>query len=284
MRVLLLALLLLAGPAWGQAFPKFTGLVVDAANVIPDDRERALNTKLEQLQDTTKNQLVVATVPSLEGYPVEDYANGLFRKWGVGLRDVNNGALLLVAPNDRKVRIEVSYGLEPVVTDAFSSITINEAVLPRFKAGDLPGGIEAGADRLVRQLSLPAAEATARTNEAAREFDRTHRRQSGGRGGGVPVALIFWLFVFFVFVIPMLRGRKHAARGKRYRRSSAGDWGVVLWSIANELERSSRHSRGSGGGGWGGFGGGGSSGGWTGGGFSGGGGGSFGGGGASGSW
>jgi uncharacterized protein len=260
--------------------------VVDAANVIPDDQERALVQKLEQLQQRTKNQLVVVTVPSLEDRPVEDYANALFRRWGVGLLDANNGALLLVAPGERKVRVEVGYGLEPVVTDAFSSGVIQDAILPRFRAGDLPGGVEAGVDRLVQQLSLPEQEARARADAAAQAFDRTHRRRTGGGGGGVPAGAIFWLVVFLVVILPLLR--RSAGRGTRYRAQSDGGMGsVILWSIANEMARNATSSR-HGGSGWGGIGssggGGGWSGGWTDGGFSGGGGGSSGGGGASGDW
>ena len=104
------AVLLGSNAATAQTLPKFTGFVVDAANVIPPDQEAALTKRLDDLQKTTGNQLVVATVPDLEGYPIEDYGNSLLRSWGVGLKDANNGAILLVAPNDRKVRIEVGYG------------------------------------------------------------------------------------------------------------------------------------------------------------------------------
>ncbi|TXC71696.1 TPM domain-containing protein [Sphingomonas ginsenosidivorax] len=266
------------GTASAQTFPKFTGVVVDAANVIPDDQEAALTTRLQDLQKTTGNQLVVATIPSLEGYPIEDYGYRLLRSWGVGLKDVNNGAILIVAPNDRKVRIEVGYGLEPVLTDAFSSVIVNQQILPRFKAGDMPGGIVAGANAVADQLALPDAEARAKVTAAAAEYGKTHRTQAQGSGGGVPFGLIFWLIVLAVIVVPMI-GRR--ARGRRYGGGGGSNWPIVLWSVANEIGRSS-----GGGGGWSGGGGGSDSGGggWMGGGFTGGGGGSAGGGGASGSW
>ena len=133
-------LALVAASAPAQTFPKLTGLVVDAAHVLPPATQAELTAKLEALQKDTHRQLVVATVPDLQGYPVEDYGYKLGRAWGVGLRDVNNGAILLVAPTERKVRVEVGYGLEPVVTDALSSVIINQDILPRFKAGALPGG------------------------------------------------------------------------------------------------------------------------------------------------
>lgn len=277
--LLLVAAIAGTGTADAQTFPKFTGVVVDAANVIPDDQEAALTTRLQDLQKTTGNQLVVATIPSLEGYPIEDYGYRLLRSWGVGLKGLNNGAILIVAPTDRKVRIEVGYGLEPVLTDAFSSVIVNQQILPRFKAGDMPGGIVAGANAVADQLALPDAEARAKVTAAAAEYDKTHRTQAQG-GGGVPFGLIFWLIVLAVIVVPMI-GRR--ARGRRYGSGGGGgsNWPIVLWSVANEIGRS------GGGGGWSSGGGGGDSGGgggWMGGGFTGGGGGSAGGGGASGSW
>ncbi|RZT56600.1 uncharacterized protein EV283_0654 [Sphingomonas sp. BK036] len=270
------------GTATAQTLPKFTGFVVDAANVIPPDQEAALTKRLDDLKKSSGNQLVVATVPDLEGYPIEDYGNRLIRGWGVGLKDANNGAILLVAPNDRKVRIEVGYGLEPVLTDAFSSVVINQQILPRFKAGDIPGGIVAGTNAVADQLALPDAEARAKVTAAAAEYDKTHRR-SGSGGGGVPIGLIFFGIVLAAIVIPMLSRR---AGGRRYTDGGSGGGSgalpIVLWSIADAMTRGG----GGGGGGWSGGGGGGDSGGggWGGGGFGGGGGGSGGGGGASGSW
>ena len=263
------------GTASAQTFPKFTGFVVDAANVIPDDQEAALAKRLDALQKATGNQLVVATIPSLEGYPIEDYGYRLLRGWSVGLKDINNGAILIVAPADRKVRIEVGYGLEPVLTDAFASGIVNQQILPRFKAGDKPGGIVAGANAVADQLALPDAEARAKVTAAAAEYDKTHRTQARS-GGGVPFGLIFWGIVLAVIVVPMI-GRR--ARGGRRYRSGGSNWPIVLWSVANEIGRS-----GGGGSSWGGGGGDSGGGGWMGGGFGGGGGGSAGGGGASGSW
>ena len=271
------AVLLGSGTATAQTLPKFTGFVVDAANVIPPDQEAALTKRLDDLQKATGNQLVVATVPDLDGYPIEDYGNRLIRSWGVGLKDANNGAILLVAPNDRKVRIEVGYGLEPVLTDAFSSVVINQRILPRFKAGDIPGGIVAGTNAVADQLALSDAEARAKVTAAAAEYDKTHARKTSG--GGVPIGLIFFGIVLAAIVIPMISRR---AGGKHYvdggsRGGGSGALPIVLWSIADAMTRG-----GGGGGSWGG--GGNSGGGWGGGGFGGGGGGSGGGGGASGSW
>lgn len=270
---------LTGGPAWAQDFPKFTGLVVDAANVIPDDREAALNAKLQAFQQKTSRQLVVATVPSLGGDAIEDYGYKLGRAWGVGLKDANNGAILLVAPNERKVRIEVGYGLEGVLTDAYSSVIINSRIVPAFKAGDIPGGIEAGTDAITEILSQPDDQARAKEQAAVAAWNKQHQQQ-GDPGGAIFGAVI--VLLFFLFVASRLFRRR--SYGARY---GGSDWPILLWSIAEAM---SDGRRGGGGGGGGGsiFGGGGSSdgggGGWTGGGFTGGGGGSFGGGGSSGSW
>ena len=279
---LLLLLLALAAPAQAQQFPKFTGFVVDDANVLPPATEAELTAKLEALQRDTKRQLVVATIADVQGYPLEDYGYRLGRAWGVGLENVDNGAILFIAPNNppgqRGPRIEVGTGLEPILTDALASVIINRDMMPRLKEGDIPGAMLAGTDAIVAQLRASPEEAQAKLDAAIAEFDRTHRRAAASGGGsGFPFSLLFWGFIFFFVILPMLGGRR---RGRRYRRR--GDGGmlpIVLWSIASEMGRSSGRSSG-GFGGWSGGGGGG----WGGGGFSGGGGGGFSGGGASGSW
>jgi len=284
----LLALLLIAaaGSAQAQTFPKFTGLVVDDANVLSPAVEADLATKLEALQKDTKRQLVVATIADVQGYPLPEYGYRLGRAWGVGLRDVSNGAILFLAPNNpagqRGPRIEVGTGLEPILTDALSGIIIRTEMMPRLRANDdIAGAMTAGADAIIAQLRASPEEAKARTDAAIAEFDKANRRSPQG-SGGFPVSLIFWLIVLAFVVLPMFRGRR---RGRAHH-GDGGALPIVLWSIANEIGRS-----GGGGGGWGGgssgggsSGGGGWGGGWGGGAFTGGGGGSFGGGGASGDW
>lgn len=290
-RILLLFALLVAGPAAAQTFPKFTGRVVDAADVLPPQTEAELTAKLEALQRDTKRQLVVATVPNTQGYPLEDYGYRLGRAWGVGLRDVNNGAVLFVAPGNpagqRGPRLEVGRSLEPILTDAFANQVTREQMAARLKAGDaLPEVMVAGTDSVIAQLRASPEEAQARTDAAATEFDRTHRRQAS-QGGGFPVSLIFWGIILLFFVLPMFRRRSRGGPwGRRYDGGGGSAWPIVLWSIANEMNRGSRGGGGGSFGGWGGGSGGsgGSSGGWTDSGFSGGGGGDFGGGGASGDW
>ncbi|NYD91553.1 TPM domain-containing protein [Sphingomonas melonis] len=274
---------LIVTPAAAQTFPKFTGLVVDAANVIPPEQEAALTAKLEALQKETKRQLVVATIPNLQGYSLEEYGNKLIRNWGVGLRDVNNGAILFIAPHapagQRGVRIEVGYGLEPIITDAWASVIINNDIIPRLKAGDIPGGLDAGVDAIAKQFRASPEEAQARLDAATKQFDQTHRRSTARQSGGVPFGLIIWGVILLFVLIPLFRGRKRAGPwGRRYNDDGGSALPIVLWGIANEIGRSSQ------GGSWGGGSDGGSDGSWGGGGFTGGGGGSGGGGGASGSW
>ena len=100
--------------------------------------------KLEALETASTDQLVVVTLKSLQGYPIEDFGYQLGRKWGIGQKGKDNGILLIVAPNERKVRIEVGRGLEPVMTDAMSKLIIENAILPEFRRGDYPAGIRAG--------------------------------------------------------------------------------------------------------------------------------------------
>ena len=114
-------------------FPPLTGRVVDQAKILSPVTIADLERKLADLEQKSGIQLVVATVPSLGGEEIEPYANALFRAWKLGEAKKNNGVLLLVAPNQRRVRIEVGYGLEGTLTDAISSIIISNAIAPRFQ-------------------------------------------------------------------------------------------------------------------------------------------------------
>lgn len=263
---LLLAALasLLAIPAQAQTFPQLTGRVVDGANIIPEDVEARLVQKLDALEKQSQRQLVVVTLADLQGYEISDYGYQLGRNWGIGDKERNDGALLIVAPNERKLRIEVGYGLEPILTDGLSSLIIQQQIVPAFKAGNMPAGIEAGTDAIIKQLTLPPQEA-AKVAEQAKAQPKAEKNN--------PLGVIFFIFVFFlIFILPaMIRSR---SRGRRYRDDS-GLGTVIMWSVLEGLASGRSHGGGGGFSGGGGFGGGG--------GFSGGGG-SFGGGGSSGSW
>ena len=255
---------LLAEPASAQTFPALTGPVVDGANVIPDDVEARLTQQLLALKQQTNRELQVVTLADLQGYDISDYGYQLGRKWGLGTAEKNEGAILIIAPTERRMRIEVGYGLEGTLTDGLSSLIIRDVITPKFKAGDLPGGIEAGTAALIQQLQLPPEQA----KQIAAQAQAQAQARPSKRSGFNPGTLIWLVFVFLVFVLPMLR------RGRGGRAYGGGGLGqVVMWSVLDGM------TRGGGGGGssWGGGGGGGGS-------SWGGGGGGFGGGGASGGW
>jgi uncharacterized protein len=155
---LALTLLALLSAALAINFPALTGRVVDQANIIPADSRGAIEAKLADLEAKSGIQLVVATVTSLEGQEIEPYANELFRAWKLGEKTKNNGVLLLVAPNERRVRIEVGYGLEGTLTDALSQVIIANAIAPRLKTGDYAGGITRGVDDIITVLTTDASE------------------------------------------------------------------------------------------------------------------------------
>jgi uncharacterized protein len=155
----LLAALLCAGLALAAlTFPPLTGHVVDQANVLSAAEREKLTAKLADLEQKSGIQLVVATVSSLQDQDIEPYANELFRTWQVGEKTKNNGVLLLIAPKERRVHIEVGYGLEGTLTDALSKIIIANAIAPRFKAGDYDGGVARGVDDIITVLTTDADE------------------------------------------------------------------------------------------------------------------------------
>lgn len=247
----------------GIQFPALTGRVVDNADILTPQQEAELTQKLAILEQQTTDQLVVVTLPSLNDYDIADYGYQLGRHWGIGQKEANNGALLIVAPNDRKVRVEVGYGLEGILTDAFSALTIQNYILPPFREGDYYSGINAGVDQISYQLTLDPEEAAARAAEMATQVEE------GGSGAGI---LIIIIGVFgAIFVIGSVVGAASAGSGRRMQGAADGA-GAVLWTTAQiiaAIASSSGSGGGRGGGGGGGFGGGG---------------GGFGGGGASGGW
>jgi uncharacterized protein len=232
----------------GANFPALTGRVVDQAHLLSPVAAADLERKLADLEQKSGIQLVVATVASLDGQEIEPYANDLFRTWKLGETKKDNGVLLLVAPKERRVRIEVGYGLEGTLTDAVSSIIIANAIAPRFKAGDFGGGVTRGVDDIITALTTDSADWKPKPTDVRAEHEASML--------DALAPLLIFLFIMFIL--------------SRVARRGGGN--VVFIPM------------GMGGGYRGGFGGGGSfGGGGFGGGFSGGGG-SSGGGGASGGW
>jgi uncharacterized protein len=264
-----LALLALAQPAWAVDFPKLSGRVVDDAHLLSPSQVVDISSKSEALEAQGGAQLVVVTVPSLQGERIEDYSYQLGRAWGIGQEKQDDGVIFIVAPNERKVWIATGYGARARLTDAMASVITRNAVVPKFKESppDYGGGIIAGVDQIVTQMRLPPAEAAKRAAAA----ERSARSASSNGGGDSFLVILLALFVFFLFIRPILFGRS----GRGYRRRGLPP--VVIWGPGWGGGSSSSWDSGSS---WGGFSGGG---GFGGGGFSGGGG-SFGGGGAGGSW
>ncbi|HTG31484.1 MAG TPA: TPM domain-containing protein [Thermoanaerobaculia bacterium] len=294
-RVSLVLFLLLLPLSWAFAkeVPPLTGRVNDTANLIPLDQRQRIEAQLAQFEQQTGNQVSVLTIDSLDGEEIADYGNKVGRAWGLGQKGKDNGALLMVSKNDRKMRIEVGYGLEPVLTDLQTSVIQNQVIIPYFKKGDFGGGIEAGVSAILSTIQgkevTPAPEA----------------QPSGSRDSPFSFLgfLAFALFALGPFILNAIRSGSWivylvmlpilfllgSLAGLTVGLIAAGVW-LVLFPILRmilpkgpALGSSRRRSGGwwmgpggfgGGGGGWGGGGGGGFSGG----------GGSFGGGGSSSSW
>lgn len=246
-------------------YPELTGRIVDNANLINAADKAHIEAELAALEGTSTDQVAVVTVPSLDGYAIEEYGIGLARKWGIGQKDKDNGILLIVAPNERKVRIEVGRRLEPLMTDTMATLIIQNAILTQFRRGDFSAGIRDGV-RDIKAVLLGDAEEVKRRAIVKRTPEEEWE----------PLIhlLIFALIVGFILwqmrqqaiaqreweqnLTPEQRRQYERERQRRNRSivvlpGGSGDWGGG-WS------------GGGGGGGWsgggGGFGGGGASGDW----------------------
>lgn len=221
-------------------------LVHDLAGILSEAEEQALENKLLHWEDSTSGQLAVVILKSLDGYPIEDFANRLFDKWGIGTKEKKNGLLILVSMEDRKTRIEVGYGLEGVVTDLVSKRVLDEDIRPLFKAGAYYQALDQATTHLIE----------AAKGEYKGENKYTSKKNRKGRKSG------FWIFIGLLLLVLFLARRGGGNGGGGFLT------GMILGSLLNSGRR---------GGSWGDF----SSGGGSFGGF---GGGSSGGGGASGDW
>ncbi|MDY7561710.1 TPM domain-containing protein [Pseudomonas sp. CCC3.2] len=243
LRLIALGLLLACTTVASAAlvFPSLTGRVVDSAQLIDGQTKAQLTQMLQAHEQTTGEQVVVVTLPNLQGTSIEDYGYQLGRAWGVGQKDKDNGALLIVARDDHKVRIEVGYGLEDRLTDAQSSVIVNQIITPAFKAGNFSGGISQGTEAMIQVLGgNPLAEPAA---DLAGENDSSD----------VPRDFLYvGLFLAFIFINMRWGG------GGRF-----GGGGGFIGGAGGFGAGGSRSGGGAGfGGGGGSFGGGGASGSW----------------------
>ena len=239
MRFLILAMLLLARPLWAAPdFPELTGRVVDQAGLLTPAQVQSLSGALASAEQNTSNQVVVVTLTDLQGYDIADYGYQLGRHWGIGSKDNDNGVLLIVAPNDRKVRIEVGYGLEGALTDALSSIIIQQEILPAFRQGQFYGGIQAGVTAI----------------QAAIKGEYAGTRQPGQKPSGLKALGILGVMIVLTFLLSFGGG---GGRGGR-----SGGFMFLPMPMGGGGFGSGGFGGGGFGGGGGGFGGGGASGGW----------------------
>jgi uncharacterized protein len=235
-------------------------LVNDAAGVLSAEQVAILEQKLVALDDSSSNQIAVVLIKSLDGYEVQEYANKLFRDWGIGNKKTNNGVLIVAAIDDRKVWIEVGYGLEGAIPDVTASSIYRNEIVPEFKQQNYYRGIDRAIDAL--------------TKAAVGEYKVKRERAKGEDGGNDIGGILKFIIIVIVVIIIIARGGGGRGGGMMSRRGAGGIAEALIWSSL--LGGGNRGS--SGGWGGGGFGGGG------GGGFGGFGGGSSGGGGAGGGW
>jgi uncharacterized protein len=256
------SLLLCAITGFAQEYPpKSNTLVTDYTNTLSADEKQRLEDKLVAFSDTASTQIAIVIIRSVGEYDIDEYAVGLGRAWGIGHKDKNNGILVLVAKDDRKLAIKTGYGAEGALPDIITrQIRVND-MNPRFKAGDFYGGLDVGTDDIIKYTKG--------------EYKVEKKAAKKGKSGGAPIGFV----VIIVIVLLIAVFRKGGGGGGNQVIGSRGSASPFWWLLAGSLLNSGNRGGGSS---WGGFsGGGGSSGG---GGFGGFGGGSFGGGGSSGSW
>lgn len=203
------ALLCVAGlvsSAHAQSLPALAGRVVDDAGIIDAATESALTGRLAGFEEKSSDQIVVATIQSLNGEAIEPYANRLFRAWGLGQAGEDNGILLLVAVEDRRMRIEVGYGLEGTLTDLHSKLIIENTMVPAFRAGDFSGGISQAVEDIILVLEGNGEELEQRAER--------YEAEEGSWWPPLPVILfiVLWVSVFggsllFAILAPIY-GRK----------------------------------------------------------------------------
>ena len=232
-------------------FPTLTGRVVDEADIISPAAEGALEQKLSAFEAQTTSQFVVVTLKSLQGYEIADYGYQLGRAWEIGQKDKDNGVLLIVAPSERDVRIEVGYGLEGDLTDAVSRLIIENSILPKFRNGDMAGGVTAGVDDVVKVLSGDADEYKSRAEQLPKSYE-PNRPDGGSTSLVVPV-----LIIVILLIISSQRTRRRVSRWNE----ELGGFGGGGWSSGSSTGGWSSGPGGFSGGG-GSFGGGGASGRW----------------------
>ena len=191
---LLVALLSPAGAFAGNV-PYLTGRVVDDAQILSPNAQTRLTAALKAHEQATSNQIVVLTVPTIQPESIEEYAVGVFNNWKLGQQGQNNGVLVVVVPQDRRMRIEVGYGLEPILTDAMAGAIIRDIMTPAFKRADYDAGVQNGVAAIIARLEgkSVATAAPAAARQPARSRSGFHRADMPW-----PQRILFSLFVFTI--------------------------------------------------------------------------------------
>jgi uncharacterized protein len=191
---LLVALVSPAG-VFAADVPYLTGRVVDNAQILSPDARTRLTAVLRAHEEATSNQIVVLTVPTIQSEGIEEYATEVFNNWKLGQKVQNNGVLVVVVPLDRRMRIEVGYGLEPVLTDAMASVIIRDVMAPAFKRGDYNAGVQNGVAAIIARLEGKSVATAAPA--IARQPSRSHNG-FGRADMPWPQRILFSLFVFTI--------------------------------------------------------------------------------------
>lgn len=283
-----LSILLLAASAWALDIPPLTGRVVDRAHILSPTTLSELDAVLLAHESKTSNQVVVLTLPSLEGHPLEDFSHQVATAWALGKKGTDNGVLFLIAIQEKKLRIEVGYGLEGTLTDAKSSQIIRHEVVPRFRTGDFSGGVVAGTHAILATIEGTYTNSSPPLNTSTPQlglwgtfglavaigtfiglFLGAGRRINGSIIGGIIAFLVgipaaFWVAAFAGAAALFLVNLFVRTGGPSSRNPFAHDSGLG-WPVGGRIGSSGGLGGGFGGGfggGGGGFGGGGASGGW----------------------
>ena len=182
--------------AYGTNVPYLTGRVNDNAQIMSESTRKTLTETLKNHEDKTTNQIVILTIPSLEGENIEDFANRVFNEWKLGQKDKDNGILMVVVPHERKMRIEVGYGLESIMTDLSAGRIIREIMAPRFRDEDYDGGITDGALAIISILEGKALPQTAEVNEQDSSSGQSNFSDLGKPDMPVKVRILLGAFIF----------------------------------------------------------------------------------------
>ncbi|WP_039760427.1 TPM domain-containing protein [Bartonella queenslandensis] len=218
-------------------FPPLTGYINDMAHLLDHATKSNLTEKLAALEEKTGDQIVLVTLPTLSGNDIETYSNSLFRTWKLGQKQINNGVLIIIAPNEREARIEVGYGLEGELTDAISSVIINSFMIPNFREGNYQKGIVEAVHAIIKVITQSDADFSFRIKQKAKAIEE--QRKQAAREEMI-INTIMFLILFIAVGLPILAmifGRKIGPQ--RYL------WmGIVFTPWFLNLNASGRNSRG----------------------------------------